>query len=135
MGILSVALVVVSGRLLEEVLDLIGLSGAAVTVATIVRWPVAVILLLFAVAVVRWAAPASRRGRFRLVTPGSLVAVAVWLAATAGYAIYVSYLSSYNDTYGAFTGAVILLLWLWLGAAALLYGAELDAVLRERGRG
>ena len=61
-----------------------------------------------------------------------LVAVFVWLGASAGYAFYVTAIATYNVTYGAFAGAVILLLWLWLSAAALLYGAELDAVLSER---
>ena len=101
------------------------------TIWTIARWPVAALLLLVAVSVVRWVAPTTARGRFRPLAPGGLFAVVAWLVASAGYAVYVTRIATYNVTYGAFAGAVILLLWLWLGAAALLYGAELDAVLAE----
>jgi membrane protein len=131
-GIVAVALVFVSGRILEEALTVIGLSGASATIWALARWPATALLFLVAVAVVRWAAPTTGRGRFRLFAPGGLVAVVVWLGASAGYAFYVTKIATYNVTYGAFAGAVILLLWLWLSAAALLYGAELDAVLSER---
>ena len=59
------------------------------------------------------------------------VASVIWLAASAGFFVYVANFGSYNATYGAFAGAVILLVWLWLTNVALLFGAEVDAVRAE----
>ena len=130
-GVVMIVLGTVSGRVLDELLKLLGLGGAAGTIWEIMRWPVAAFLLVIVVAVVRWAAPTAARPRFRAITPGILVTVGALVVATAGFNLYVTYLASYNATYGAFAGAVILMLWLWLAGSALLFGAELDAVLAE----
>ena len=133
MGIVTAILLALSGEILDEFLGLFGVSGAAVTFWSVLRWPAAVLLALVAIAVVRWAAPTGTRPGFRLLSPGALVSVGAWIVATIGYGIYLNTLATYDSTYGAFAGAVTLLLWMWLGAAALLYGAELDAVLKESG--
>jgi membrane protein len=131
-AILAALLVSVSGAVLEDFLELIGIGGAAVTVWTIARWPVAAALTLLIVALVRWAAPTGKRRPFRLVSPGRLVTVGSLAVTTAGFNVYVTYLASYNATYGAFTAAIILMLWIWMAGSSILYGAELDAVLVER---
>jgi membrane protein len=70
--------------------------------------------------------------RFRWITPGAVTGVALWIAASAGFFLYVSHFSSYGATYGAFAGVVVLLVWLWLTNLALLFGAELNAVVDIR---
>jgi membrane protein len=131
-GLLLAAL---SGRLLRDTLDLIGLPSAAAAAWSVLRWPLIALLGIAVVAVVRHAAPTTRRGRTPVVTPGTLATVAIWLISTVGYMVYVSELATYNATYGAFAGAVILLLWIWLSAISFLCGAELDAVLATGGLG
>lgn len=131
MGIASIVLLALSGAVLGDFLGLFGVSGAAVTIWTIARWPAAVALALVAIAIVKWAAPTGTRPPFRLLTPGAIVSMATWLVASIGFGIYVRSIATYNATYGAFAGAVILLLWIWLGAAAMLYGAEVDAELAD----
>jgi membrane protein len=80
-----------------------------------------------------YAAPNVRQPSFRLLTPGSVLAVIVWVIASAAFAIYVANFGSYNKTYGALGGAVVFLIWLWLSNVAVLLGAELNAELeRER---
>ena len=72
-------------------------------------------------AIVYYAAPNVEVPRFQLITPGAVFGVVAWIVASAGFFFYVSNFSSYSATYGAFAGAVILLVWLWLtnvGAAA-----------------
>jgi membrane protein len=70
--------------------------------------------------------------RFRWITPGAVVGVALWILASVGFFVYVSNFSSYSATYGAFAGAVILLVWLWLSSFVMLLGAELNAVIDLR---
>jgi membrane protein len=68
---------------------------------------------------------------FRWVTPGSVVAVVVWVIASAAFAFYVSNFGSYDKTYGTLGGVVVLLVWMWITNLAILFGHELNAE-RER---
>jgi membrane protein len=67
------------------------------------------------------------------VSPGGLIAVVIWVVASALFALYVAFFASYNKTYGSLAGIVIFLVWLWLTNIALLLGAEINAEL-DRGR-
>jgi len=73
--------------------------------------------------------------RFRFLTPGSVVAVAVWLIASWGFSFYVLHFGEYNKTYGAIGGAVVMLMWMWISAMVLLAGALINAVLEDLSRG
>lgn len=95
------------------------------------QWPILLLALLFAFAVVLNLAPDLQSRRLRLVTPGTVVALVVWLVASAALAVYSARFGSFEKTWGTLSAVVVTLLWLWLGAAALLFGAELDAVLDE----
>jgi membrane protein len=121
-----------SGRVLDDVLDALDIDRSLSTAWLIARWPIGIVLALVTVGTVKAAAPSGPRARFRPFAAGTVVSVLVLVVATAGFDVYVSSIASYNTTYGAFAGAVILLLWIWLVSSALLFGAELDAVLGER---
>lgn len=126
-------IVVFTGRLAKQVGSAIGLGSTAVTVWSIAKWPVLVILVSLMFAILYWASPNARHGGFRWVSPGGVVAVVVWLAVSVLFAVYVTNFGSYNKTYGAVAGLIIFLVWLWLTNIAILFGAEFDAEL-ERGR-
>ncbi|GLZ02969.1 hypothetical protein Acsp03_04360 [Actinomadura sp. NBRC 104412] len=128
----SAVVVVVSGPLAERAGELLGLGPAAVTAWTIAKWPVLVLVAAFLISLLYWAAPNARHG-FRWVTPGGVLAIALWLVASAGFALYVAGFASYNKTYGSLAGLIVFLVWLWLSNMAILLGAELNAEL-ERGR-
>ena len=70
---------------------------------------------------------------FRWLTPGGVLAVLVWIVASAAFALYVASFASYNKTYGSLGGVIAFLIWLWISNIAVLLGAELNAEL-ERGR-
>jgi membrane protein len=70
--------------------------------------------------------------RFRWVSPGSTLAVVLWLVLSSGFAAYIANFASYNKTYGTVAGVIVFLLWLWLSNLAILLGLELDAEL-DRG--
>jgi membrane protein len=92
---------------------------------------IAIVSLMFAI--LYYAAPNVRHPKFQWVSPGGVVAVILWIAASAAFAFYVANFSSYNETYGALGGVIIFLTWLWITNIAVLFGAELNAEL-ERGR-
>jgi membrane protein len=130
---ISAVAVVVSGGLAEKVGDVVGLGSTAVDVWNIAKWPVLVLVVSFMFALLYWAAPNVKQAGFRWISPGSVLAVLLWIAASAAFAFYVSSFSSYNKTYGALGGVIIFLVWLWISNIAVLLGAELNSEL-ERGR-
>jgi membrane protein len=129
----SAIAVVVTGGLAEQVGKLVGVGSTAVTIWDIAKWPVLVVLVSIMIAVLYWAAPNVKQPGFRWISPGSLLAVVVWLIASAAFALYVANFSSYNKTYGSLGGVIAFLVWLWISNVAVLLGAEFDAEL-ARGR-
>lgn len=125
--------VTVTGPLAEEIGSVIGLGDTAVTIWDIAKWPVLVVLVGLLLAFLYWASPNVKQPGFKWISPGGIVAVVVWIVASAAFAFYVANFGSYNATYGAIAGVIIFLIWLWITNLAILFGAELDAEL-ERGR-
>ncbi|WP_334173209.1 YihY/virulence factor BrkB family protein [Sinomonas sp.] len=131
-SIISVILVL-TGPLAESVGNVVGLGSAAVAVWSIVKWPIAVVLVIGLIAVLYYFTPNVRQPRFRWMSMGSLIALVIFALATLAFGFYVGNFGHYNKTYGALGGVIILLLWVWLLNLSLLFGAEFDAEV-ERGR-
>jgi membrane protein len=125
----SALAVVFTGRLAQIAGRTVGVEQEAVRVFDIVKWPVLVLAAGLIIAMLYWAAPNARQAGFRWITPGSGLALLVWVAASAGFAFYISQFDSYNRTYGTLGGVIIFLVWLWLTNLAVLIGAEFDAEL------
>ncbi|WP_431782495.1 YihY/virulence factor BrkB family protein [Streptomyces chumphonensis] len=124
--------VVFTGGLAERAGEVLGLGDTVVTVWNIAKWPVLVLLVALVFSLLYWAAPNVRR-RFRWVTPGGLLAVLVWVVASALFALYAADFASYGKTYGSLAAVIVFLVWLWISNIAILLGLELNAEL-ERGR-
>ncbi|MBX5470128.1 MAG: YihY/virulence factor BrkB family protein [Thermoleophilaceae bacterium] len=125
--------IVVTGDLARAIGDQIGLGSTAVTVWSIAKWPVLLGVVMLMFALLYYAAPNVKQPRFRWISPGGILAVLVWIVASAGFALYVSRFGSYNKTYGTLGGVIVFLIWLWISNIAVLLGAEFDAELeRER---
>ena len=125
--------VVLTGPLAQQVGNVIGLGDAAVTAWDIAKWPVLVLLVSFVFSILYWAAPNVKQPGFRWLTPGGVLAVLVWIVASAAFALYVASFASYNKTYGSLGGVIAFLIWLWISNIAVLLGAELNAEV-ERAR-
>ena len=130
---LIVAAVALSGPVAQAVGDAVGLGPTAVTVWSIAKWPVVLLLVVVLVAILYHVTPNVRQPRMRWLSVGAFVAILVWMLASAAFALYVATFSNYDATYGSLAGIIVFLLWLWITNLALLFGAELDAEL-ERGR-
>ena len=125
-------IVVVTGTLAQEVGNALGVGSTAVTIWDIAKWPVLLIIIGLILAILFWASPNARHG-FQWVSPGGFIAVALWLAASALFAVYVANFSHYNKIYGSLAGVIIFLIWMWISNVAILLGAEFNAEL-ERAR-
>ena len=121
--------VVLSGGIADRVGRALGFGSTGIVVWNIAKWPVLAVLVSLAIAILYWASPNVRQPGFRWITPGSTIAVLVWAAASAGFAVYVANFASYNKVYGSLAGVVVFLVWLWLSNLAILFGAEFDAEL------
>jgi membrane protein len=128
-----VAMVALSGPVVEAIGGALGLGDTALTVWNIAKWPVIVVLVALMIAVLYYSTPNVKLRGFKWVSPGAGVALLVWAVASALFAFYVANFGSYNKTYGALAGVIIFLVWFWLTNVAVLFGIELDAEL-ERSR-
>jgi membrane protein len=121
--------IVFGGPLGAAIAVRVGAGGAFELVWGIVRWPLAFAVILLFLAIVYWAAPDVHPRNWRWLTPGSLVGGILWLGLSGLFALYTALADTYDKTYGSLAGGIVLLLWLYYSAVALLFGAELNAEL------
>jgi membrane protein len=129
--LVSLVLVFIGGSLAEDLLGFLGLGSTVVDIWNIARWPAAVLVAMLVFSFIYYVTPDVRQRSFRWVTPGAIVGVALWLVASAGFSIYLSKVANVGAVYGAFAGAIVLVVWLWLTNVALLLGAELNAEIER----
>jgi membrane protein len=123
--------VVLTGPIARALGDVVGLGATAVDVWGLVKWPFLAFVVMLLLAILYWAAPNVRHPGWRWVTPGSVVAVVLWIVASLGFTAYVANFGSYDATYGSIGGVLVFLLWLWLTNIAVLLGAVLNAELER----
>src|SRR3954470_13631170 len=132
LAVVSAVIVVFTGALAKQIGSSLGVGDTALTVWSIAKWPVLAVLVTTMIAILYWATPNARVRGFRWITPGSFLALVIWLVASAGFALYVANFASYNKTYGTFAGVIIFLVWLWITNLAILLGLEFDAELHRQ---
>ena len=130
--LVSLVMVFVGGRFAEDLLGFIGLGPTAARVWNIARWPAALLVAMAVFAFIYYVTPDVRQRSFRWLTPGAIVGVLLWLAASYGFSTYLSTVPDVGALYGAFTGAIVLVGWLWLTNVMLLFGAELNAEIERQ---
>jgi membrane protein len=128
MIIMAAIIVVFTGPVAQQAGEVLGLGSAAVTVWSIVKWPVLLVIMMLMVAILYWAAPNAKQG-FKWVSPGGVFGIVIWLIASGLFAFYVANFGNYNKTYGTFAGIIIFLIWIWISNIAILLGAEINAEL------
>jgi membrane protein len=126
--IVMLGLIVAAPPLVRRLTD----SDVASSVLVVLRWPLLAVLIVVGLAVLYRFAPNRRRAKWRWVSWGAVVAAAVWLLASLGFSIYVERMGNYNETYGSLGAVIILMLWLYLSAFAVLLGAEVNAEMERQ---
>jgi membrane protein len=124
--ITSATLLFMGPQIIKPIVSTVGLDSIFTTVWTYARIPVAVLLVMLSVALIYWLFP-NYKQPFRFVTPGALIAVIVWILASLTFSFYVANFSSYSATYGALASVIVLLLYFFITALILLFGAEINA--------
>ena len=131
--VMLAAMLVLSGPVAESVGKALGLGDVVLTIWNIAKWPLIVLLVVAAIAILYYATPNVKQPKFRWMSLGSAIALVIFVLASLAFGFYVANFSSYNETYGTIGGVIISLLWLWILNMSLLFGAEFDAEM-ERGR-
>ena len=131
LGLVALVSVFLGGDVAKDLFGTIGLGESAGAIWTYARWLVALAAMMVVFAIIYAFAPDLPHRRFRWISPGAVVAVVIWLAASGLFFFYVSNFGKYGATYGAFAGAVILLLWLYITSLAFLLGGELNGAIER----
>jgi membrane protein len=127
MAALVVLALIVSGPVASAIGSAVGLGDTAVLVWNIAKWPVMLVMVVAMLAILYWSSPNAKPAGFRWVSPGSVLAVVLWIVASVAFAFYVGNFGSYNKTYGTLGGVIAFLVWMWITNLAVLLGAELNA--------
>ena len=128
---LSAAAIVITGPVTKQVGEAIGLGNTGQTIFDIAKWPVILLVVSFMFTLLYYASPNVKHPGFKWITPGGVLAVLIWLAASAAFALYVKFFPN-NKTYGSFGGVIVFLIWLWISNIALLLGQEMNAELERQ---
>jgi membrane protein len=108
-----------------------GLGDSVVLAWKVLQWPIALAFVILAFALLYYSAPDVKERKWYWITPGSLVGVLLWVAASVLFRVYLHYFNSYSATYGSLGAAIILMLWFYITAIALLIGAEINAEIES----
>jgi membrane protein len=131
LALVVVLSVIVTGPLVSAIAEPLGIGSTAQDIYRIAKWPVLLVIVMLMFAVLFHTAPNVKMPSFKWISLGAIVAVVLWVVASALFAFYVANFGSYNKTYGALGGVIVGLVWFWITNCALLFGLELNAE-RER---
>jgi membrane protein len=128
--VLSFVLVIVGPTIADQLASQLGLGQAFAWTWKILQWPVVFVLIAAAIGLVYYFAPDAEQD-WEWITPGAVVATVLWIVASLGFKIYASSFANYNETYGSLGGVIVLMMWFYLSALAILAGAEMNAEIEH----
>jgi membrane protein len=124
----------VSALLLPAVFNLVHLPGWLEAIFSALRWLLMALLTVSGLSFVYRFGPSRADAKWKWITPGAGLACLLWIAASYGFSVYVANFGSYNKTFGSLAGVIILLMWLWMSAYIVLFGAELNGEMEAQTR-
>jgi membrane protein len=128
--VVSFALVVIGPTLADRVAAQLGLGEVFAWTWKIAQWPIVFALITIAIGFVYYFAPDADQD-WEWITPGAVLGTVLWLIASLAFKIYVGSFANYNETYGSLGGVIVLMLWFYISALAVLVGAEMNAEIEH----
>jgi membrane protein len=126
----ALTLLIAGPVLVSAVGEMLGMGGAFTTIWTYARWPLIFLLVSLGMALIYYFAPDAEQ-EWIWITPGSILATLLWLAASLGLQTYLRLAGGFNETYGTLGGAIVILLWLYVTGIAILVGGEMNAEIEH----
>lgn len=108
-----------------------GLSGAFTVTWKIAQWPIVILFILLSFSLIYYFAPDIKEKHWRWITPGSVIAAALWLLISFGFRTYLRYFNSYGATYGSLGALIIMMLWFYFTGLAILVGGEVNCEIEN----
>jgi len=128
--LVSIALVLAGPALAEHLANSMHLGPVFKWASWILQWPIVFALVATGIGTVYYFAPDAEQD-WIWITPGSVIATLLWVAASLGLKLYIVYFGNYNETYGTLGGFIVLLTWFYLSSLAILIGAEVNAEIEH----
>lgn len=113
-------------------LQAVRLGTQAQWVVSMIRWPVVIAAVMLGLGILYRYGPQRREARLPWITWGAVAATALWLLGSLAFSWYVSRFGDFNATYGSIGAIIGLMLWFYVGAYAILLGAELNAEMEHQ---
>jgi len=129
--ILALVLVLVGAQVTDLAKEVAALSTVAVVIVRALEWAIALLLIVFAFALIYYFAPDVEKQRWYWITPGSVVGVLVWFVASTVLRGYLHFFNTYNKTYGSLGAVIILMLWFYVTGLAFLIGGEINSTIEH----
>src|SRR5215208_7162278 len=123
----ALVLVLYGGDIADAVSVKLGFGSAFATAWKVLQWPLVLIFVLLAFALIYYFAPDIREQKWKWITPGAVAGVALWLLISFAFKLYLSYFNSYSATYGSLGAVIILMLWFYFTGTAILVGGEINS--------
>jgi membrane protein len=131
--LLGVSVVTLSAVVIVPVLiTIIPLGPGSAILVEVFRWIAAIFVLMAALTVIYRFGPNNPGERLRWITPGALLAVVLWAGASYGFSLYLTNFGNYNEVYGSIGAAIAMLIWLYISAFLVLFGAEVNLHIEKR---
>lgn len=127
----ALVLVLYGGQVAEALSGALRLGGAFAAAWGVIQWPIVLAFVFLAFGLIYYFAPNLHEQKFRWVLPGMVVGVALWLAGSLGFRLYLRYFNTYNAVYGSLGAVIILMLWFYLTGAAILVGGEVNSEIER----
>ena len=129
--ITALVMVLYGGRLADAVAGHFGFGNAFTLIWKVLQWPIVLAFMLISFALIYYWAPDLRDQAWMWVTPGSVIAVAVWIVISFGFRFYLHFFDSYSKSYGSLGAVIVLMLWLYLTGVAVLIGGEINSEIEN----
>lgn len=128
----ALVLVLYGGHIADWLAASFGFGNAFTILWKVLQWPIVLFFLLLGFGLIYYWGPDLKDQHWKWVTPGAVVAVALWLLVSFGFKLYLHYFDSYSKTYGSLGAVIILMLWFYFTGVAILIGGEINSDIEDK---